>query len=75
MIDNGIEIVSHTYGYYNSNAVTENSVTAAKIERKINVSRSFIMNMIDGGYGNGYSTPYGNHSVACYDYSRVGYVQ
>ncbi len=69
MIDDGIEDVCSDYGYANFNAINDGSLTMAETKNEINADRPFVLSMLDGGIGSGYTQPYNDHAVTCVGYS------
>lgn len=70
MIDDGIEDVCDDYGYANFNAINDDNLFMSETMFEIDAARPFVLSMLDGGTGSGYTQPYNDHSVTCVGYSE-----
>ncbi|WP_135605144.1 C39 family peptidase [Methanococcoides sp. NM1] len=68
-IDNGIETVCKNHGYSNFDASNDYYVSWNEVKTEVDGNRPFVINMLQGGTGSGYSQPYGDHRVTCIGYS------
>ncbi len=67
-IDDGIEKVCNNHGYNNFDASNDIYVSWNEVKAEVNANKPFVLSMLNGGTGNGYTQPYGEHSVTCIGY-------
>jgi len=67
-IDDGIETVCNNHGYSNFDASNDIYVSWTEVKTEVNANRPFVLSMLNGGTGNGYTQQYGDHSVTCMGY-------
>ncbi|HOW15743.1 C39 family peptidase [Methanosarcina sp.] len=67
-IDDGIETVCNNHGYNNFDASNDIYVSWSEVKTEVNADKPFVLSMLNGGTGNGYTQPYGDHSVTCVGY-------
>ncbi|ABE51399.1 C39 family peptidase [Methanococcoides burtonii] len=69
-IDDGIEEVCDYYGYSDFTIVNDDNLFMSETMFEIDAGNPFVLSMIYGGLGSGYTNPYNNHSVTCMGYSE-----
>lgn len=67
-IDNGIETVCNNHGYSNFDASNDYYVSWNEVKTEVNADNPFVLSMLNGGTGNGYTQSYDDHSVTCVGY-------
>ncbi|MFA5295704.1 MAG: C39 family peptidase [Methanoregulaceae archaeon] len=70
MIDDGIVTVCQNHGYSGFSAANDYWMEWTEIKNAVNSQKPFVISMLHGGIGSGYSQPYGDHSVTSAGYSE-----